>query len=65
MSLFEDILIARGLSDDTKRSAFLSPKYENWHDPFLLPDMQAAVDRLVIAREGQEKIVIYCDYDID
>lgn len=65
MSLFEDILIARGLSDDTKRSAFLSPKYENWHDPFLLPDMQAAVDRLVIAREGQEKIVIYGDYDID
>src|SRR5690606_456194 len=33
--------------------------------PFLLPDMQAAVDRLVEAREKQQKITIYGDYDID
>ena len=64
MNLFERILQARGLSGERK-AIFLSPNYELKHDPFLLPDMQAAVDRLVIAREKQEKIAIYGDYDID
>lgn len=48
-----------------ERAVFLSPAYEKKHDPFLLPDMQAAVDRLVVARDKQEKITIYGDYDID
>jgi single-stranded-DNA-specific exonuclease len=64
MSLFDDILKARGLTGKA-RDLFLSPRYEDKHDPFLLPDMQAAVDRLVQARERQEKITIYGDYDID
>lgn len=64
MSLFERILKARGLSGERK-AIFLSPNYDVKHDPFLLPDMQKAVDRLVIAREKQEKIAIYGDYDID
>jgi single-stranded-DNA-specific exonuclease len=64
MSLFDDILRARGLTGKA-RDLFLSPRYENRHDPFLLPDMQAAVERLVLARERQEKITIYGDYDID
>jgi len=64
MNLFERILNARGLSGERK-AIFLSPNYELKHDPFLLPDMQQAVDRLVIAREKQEKIAIYGDYDID
>jgi single-stranded-DNA-specific exonuclease len=64
MSLFERILEARGLSGERK-ATFLSPDYLLKHDPFLLPDMQAAVDRLVVAREKQEKITIYGDYDID
>jgi single-stranded-DNA-specific exonuclease len=64
MGLFDRILEARGLSGERK-AIFLSPNYELKHDPFLLPDMQAAVDRLVIAREKQEKIAIYGDYDID
>lgn len=64
MSLFDDILKARGLTGKA-RDLFLSPRYEDKHDPFLLPDMQAAVDRLVQAREQQEKITIYGDYDID
>lgn len=62
--LFEEILKARGLTG-AKRDAFLNPSYDVRHDPFLLPDMAAAVDRLVIAREKQEKITIYGDYDID
>ena len=64
MSLFEDILKNRGITPDT-RAVFLSPDYDKKHDPFLLPDMQAAVDRLVVARDKQEKITIYGDYDID
>jgi single-stranded-DNA-specific exonuclease len=64
MSLFEQLLKARGLENET-RDLFLSPRYEAKHDPFLLPDMQTAVDRLVLARERQDKITIYGDYDID
>ena len=64
MSLFEQILAARGITGDA-RAAFLSPNYEAKHDPFLLPDMQQAVDRLVQARYNQDNITIYGDYDID
>lgn len=64
MSLIDDIFIARGITPEN-RAVFLSPDYNKKHDPFLLPDMQAAVDRLVIAREKQEHITIYGDYDID
>ncbi|HEU4715434.1 MAG TPA: DHH family phosphoesterase [Candidatus Saccharimonadales bacterium] len=64
MSLFEDILRSRGL-DGSGREAFLSPDYEKKHDPFLLPDMRQAVDRLVRAHDADEHIVIYGDYDID
>ncbi|MFZ2836065.1 MAG: single-stranded-DNA-specific exonuclease RecJ [Candidatus Saccharimonadales bacterium] len=64
MKLFDDILKARGLSDTT-RELFLSPSYEAKHDPFLLPDMDKAVERLVKARADQDKIMIYGDYDID
>ena len=64
MSLIDRILKNRGISPEQK-AAFLSPDYEARHDPFLLPDMQLAVERLVKAREAQEKITIYGDYDID
>lgn len=64
MTLFERILKARGL-DGEKRELFLKPDYSKGHDPFLLPDMDKAVERLVQAREKQEKITIYGDYDID
>lgn len=64
MSLFEELLLARGLVGDA-RDSFLSPDYTLRHDPFLLPDMQKAVDRLVVAHENQEYITIYGDYDID
>lgn len=64
MTLFDQILKARGLDGKT-RDLFLLPSYEAKHDPFLLPDMQAAVDRLAIARDEQQHITIYGDYDID
>jgi single-stranded-DNA-specific exonuclease len=64
MSLFDEILAARGLTGALVAD-FLLPDYDKKHDPFLLPDMKKAVDRLVVAREKQEKIMIYGDYDID
>jgi single-stranded-DNA-specific exonuclease len=64
VSLFEELLKARGLTGKA-RDAFLNPSYDAKHDPFLLPDMQAAVDRLAAALEKQENITIYGDYDID
>ena len=51
--------------DGAGREAFLRPDYMARHDPFLLPDMESAVARLVKAREQQERVTIYGDYDID
>src|SRR5436309_945656 len=65
MTLFEKLLAARGLDDDIKKRIFLSPSYEVRHDPFLLPDMRKAVDRLAQAHKNQEHVTIYGDYDID
>ena len=64
MSLFEKIIAARGLTDKTL-AAFLSPDYSLSYDPYLLPDMDKAVKRLVLAHKNQEQILIYGDYDID
>lgn len=64
MTLFEQLIEARGLAGEAGE-LFLSPDYDARHDPFLLPDMAAAVERLVLARERQDKITIYGDYDID
>ncbi len=66
MSLVDEILKSRGYSTKAAREAFLSPNYETEkHDPFLLPDMEKAVERLVAAYEKKDRIVIYGDYDID
>ncbi len=62
--IFDKILAARGLKGDLKQS-FLKPNYSVRHDPYLLPDMEQAVDRLVEAHKKQESITIYGDYDID
>ncbi len=64
MTLFDRILAARGFTPESK-AAFLLPDYSLLHDPFLLPDMDLAVDRLVLALEKQDHIAIYGDYDID
>lgn len=64
--LLAQILHARGLSDDTARAAFLSPDYLRVkHDPYLFPDMKKAVERLSLAKQRAEQVVIYGDYDID
>jgi len=64
MSLFDRVLVARGLNAKNK-AAFLLPDYDKCYDPFLLPNMSKATKRLIEANKKQEKIVIYGDYDID
>ena len=44
---------------------FLKPKYEDLADPFLLPDMKEAIERIKTAKTRKEKILIYGDYDVD
>lgn len=68
--VIDQILKARGLDDPEKRAAFCEPDYKTRyeafkHDPFLLPDMAAAVDRIKRARQKGEQVYIYGDYDID
>ena len=63
-TLFQKILKARGL-EGAAAASFLTPDYEAKHDPFLLPDMEKVVARLVEAHEKQQRITIYGDYDID
>lgn len=61
-----DILIKRGYEKPEDVAAFLSPDYNTQlHNPFLMKDMQPAVDRILVAVEKKESIVIYGDYDID
>ena len=64
MNLFDRILQARRISPSELKN-FLEPNYNLGHDPFLLPDMQPAVERLVLAKKRDEFITIYGDYDID
>lgn len=51
--------------NDEEINIFLNPTRYDFHDPFELPDMQKAVDRILKAMEDNEKIVIYGDYDAD
>lgn len=64
MSLLNEILTARGLTG-RERDAYLNPSYDAHHDPYLLPDMSLAVERIVKAHSSDEKVMIYGDYDID
>ena len=63
--LVAQCLINRGFSDPEITSNFLQPKLKNLADPFLLPDMNVAVERLIQARQAKEPVVIFGDYDVD
>lgn len=58
-------MINRGIDDLDKASRFLTGEIQDMHDPFLLKDVDKAVDRILQALEEQERICIYGDYDVD
>ncbi len=60
--IFEQILKQRGIDDV---ESFTQPCYEDLSDPFLMADMDKAVERIVKAKEAGETLAVYGDYDID
>ena len=63
--LLAQCLLNRGFSEPDAIANFLEPKLKQLADPFLLPGMHAAVERLFRAREKNEPLVIFGDYDVD
>jgi len=59
------LLVNRGITDLRQAASFINPSLEGLHDPFLLPDMGKAVDRIREAIDRGERIAIYGDYDVD
>jgi len=59
------ILARNGMVEPGQADDFLQPRLKNLSDPFLLPNMEAAVERILRALERNEKIVLYGDYDVD
>jgi single-stranded-DNA-specific exonuclease len=63
--LLAQCLLNRGHSETTAIENFLSPRLKNLADPFLLPNMDKAVERLLHAHTQNESLVIFGDYDVD
>ena len=59
------ILVNKNLTEKEDIDLFMNPTRKDFHDPFLMPDMEIIVDRILKAIEGKEKIMIYGDYDAD
>src|SRR3989344_3639922 len=64
--LIPDLLHARGIFETDEMARFLSPQFErDSHDPFLLPDMGLAVERILSAKKNSEQVAVWSDYDCD
>lgn len=59
------ILLNRGITDIEKIKVFLEPNRSNFYDPYLINDMEIAINRIIKAIENKEKVIIYGDYDVD
>jgi len=59
------LLAQREVCDFESARTFFRPAYEHLHSPFLMKDMQRAVDRICYAIRNREKILVYGDYDVD
>jgi single-stranded-DNA-specific exonuclease len=60
-----ELLRRRGFETPEEARLYLEPKLAALSDPFLLPDMEKAVNRVFAAIDRQERIVLYGDYDVD
>ncbi len=63
--LLATVLVNREIVEDEDVKIFLNPTRNNFHDPYLMPDMKQAVDRIIEAITKKEKTIIYGDYDVD
>ena len=62
--LLATILVNRKIKEEDIE-VFLNPTRNNFHDPFLMPDMEIAVNRIIKAIKNNEKVIIFGDYDVD
>ena len=60
-----NLLVQRGIDTVEKAEKFFKPSLADLHDPFLMKDMEKAVERVEQAVANQEKIMVYGDYDVD
>ena len=60
-----ELLVRRGIRSFAEARQFFRPSLSDLHDPFLMKDMDVAVERLHRAVSGGEKILVYGDYDVD
>ena len=60
-----DLLVQRGVETFEEARSFFRPRLEDLHDPFLMKDMDKAVERVHQAVTGGQKILVYGDYDVD
>src|SRR5882724_8571771 len=63
--LLAQCLLNRGLCEPSSIGNYLEPRLKHLSDPFLLPDMTIAVERLLQAHAKKEPLVIFGDYDVD
>jgi single-stranded-DNA-specific exonuclease len=60
-----NMLVQRGISTFREAESFFNPNLDELHDPYLMKDMDKAVDRLEMALNHDEKILVFGDYDVD
>ena len=64
-SAVAELMIRRGIKTPHDADRFITPAISDLHDPFLMPDMDKAVNRLNKAMGAKERIMVYGDYDVD
>jgi len=60
-----NLLVQRGIHTFDQAKSYFRPQLDDLHDPFLMKDMDKAIDRIMLAIEKGEKILVYGDYDVD
>ena len=63
--LLATILVNRNIITEQEIRLFLEPTRNDFHNPFLIQDMEKSAERIIKAIEKQEKVIIYGDYDVD
>ena len=63
--LLAAILVNREITEKNQIKKFLKPKRDDFYNPYEMPDMKIAVERIIKAINSKEKIIIYGDYDVD
>jgi single-stranded-DNA-specific exonuclease len=64
-SILANLLVQRGISTFEQAKKFFRPSLDDLHDPFLMRDMDIAINRIDDAIRNREKILVYGDYDVD